>query len=99
MIDRIIYWRSLAKDKIFLTLLGLNVVFFVAATIIRNPRLEHSPVPYELATIFIISNIIFSVISIRREPFLAYSFLMTGLLLSAILYLFFRYLTISQGVG
>src|SRR5688500_5028699 len=96
MISRMLYWRSLQKDRIFTVLLTFMVCSFVLAYIEREPDIERTPIPFELGLLFFVINLIFAFLTIRREPLLAYLFLTAGILLNGTLFFFFKYLLLIQ---
>jgi hypothetical protein len=96
MISQAMLWRSFTKDRIFLTLAAITIVTFVLVLLLRRPSLETSAVPFDLALLFFVINCFFAVLSVRREPLLAYMLLTSTILSNATLLFFFRYLLMIQ---
>lgn len=97
MLDQIIYWRMIAHDRLYLFLTGIGLLAFIAAITSRHPNLERSTAPFDFVLTFLIANLAFSLLTIRREPLLSYVFQTANIILAATLYLFFRSLLASQG--
>lgn len=97
MISRNVYWRSILRDRIFISLLTMVLLTIVAALTKRRPSLETSPMPFQLALLFFFVNVTFAFLTIRREPLLAYMFLTATVLGNGTLYFFYRYLIAVQG--
>lgn len=97
MITRNIWVRSLTKDRIFVLLATITVLTLVLALLQRRPSLEHSPTTFGLALLFIIINLIFALLSLKREPLLSYMFLTATIILNGTLFFFWRYLLLIQG--
>lgn len=91
-----VWYRLYIKDRVFVTLLGLNVLSFVIAALLRHPSFETSALPFELWLLFFVINIVFAFVSHRREPLLTYMFFTIGLINSIVLIFFFRYLMLIQ---
>ncbi len=96
MLHYLILWRTFFKDRIFVLLFSLTVVTLVSALMQRQPSLERTPVPLSLDLFFSVVNIIFALLSLRREPLLAYMFLTATILLNGSLFFFFYYLASIQ---
>lgn len=96
MISRILYWRMLAKDRIFLLLAGLALASFIAIWFARHPALERTTEPLNLGVTFFLVNCLFALVSARREPLLSYMFLTAAILLNGTLFFYFRYLLSIQ---
>lgn len=90
------YWRIVSRDKIFVFLFGLNTIAILLAVLTRRPSIETTSLPFQLGLSFFCIDVVFALVSIRREPLLAYMFLTVTLLLSGTLYFFFRYLISIQ---
>ncbi len=96
MISRSLYWRSFSRDRIFLSLAILSVATLVLAMARHNPTLERSTIPLQLALTFWVVNVLFAVVTLRREPLLSYMFLTMAILLNSTLFFFFNYLLSLQ---
>ncbi len=91
-------WRSLTKDRIFLSLAGASLITFIVMMLTRRPSLETTAVPFDLVLLFFVINVFFAILSLRREPLLSYMLLTATILNHASLLFFFRYLfTIQTG--
>lgn len=103
MISRVLYWRSLwrslTRDKIFLALVAIAGLTFVAALTKRDPATERTAVPFDLALTFLVVNLLFAALTLRREPLLAYLFLAMTVILNLTLFFFFRYLELTLQAG
>jgi hypothetical protein len=96
MVNPVLYWRSIIKDRLFLFLFGLSVLTFVITLVERRPSIERSAIPFNLTLIFFVINMLFAVITLRRESLLSYMFLTAIILLNGTLFFFFRYLLLMQ---
>lgn len=98
MIPQAMLWRSLTKDRIFLSLATVSIILFIAMLLTRRSSLETTAVPFDLALLFFVINVFFAILSLRREPLLSYMLITTTILSNASLVFFFRYLlTIQTG--
>ncbi len=95
-IAQLLYWRSITKDRIFLVLLVVSLLSFVATLFERNPIVEQTPLPLELGMSFFVVNLLFSLISLRREPLLSYMFLTASIILNGTLFFYFKYLLVFK---
>lgn len=98
MISRNIWVRSFTRDKIFMLLISVTALTFIAAIAQRRPSLEHSATPFGLGLVFIIINILFALLALKREPLLAYMFLTAAILLNGTLFFFWHYLSLIQAI-
>lgn len=96
MITRNIWVRSLTNDRIFVVLGSLSIVTFIIAIFQRRASLEHTPISFGLGVLFIVINVLFALISIKREPLLSYMFLTATIIINGTLFFFWRYLLIIQ---
>ncbi len=96
MITRNIWVRSLTKDRIFILLASLTVITFLMAITQRRSSLEHTPTAFGLGILFIVINVLFALLSLKREPLLAYMFLTATIILNGTLFFYWRYLLLIQ---
>ncbi len=92
LISRSLVLRGYLKDRIFVLLFSITVVTYLTAVLNRQPSIEASNVPFDLTSLFSGVNVLFAVLSLRREPLLAYMFLTATILIAGTLIFFFRYL-------
>jgi hypothetical protein len=84
--------RHFTKDKIFVVLFISALFAFASAMLNRHSSIERTPIPFNLGLTFSLVNMLFAVLTLRREPLLAYMFLTAAILLNGTLYFYFRYL-------
>lgn len=96
MIHIILLWRTILRDRVFLYLLVAAVLSFLTSIWHRTAGLEQSSLSFTLVILFLVVNGLFALITLRREPLLAYMFLTTTLILNGTLFFYYRYLQLIQ---
>lgn len=96
MISHSLLLRSYTRDRLFLVLLGLSFFSGLIALVSRHAEYERSALPFELGIIFFLVNTSFAIVSLRREPLLAYMLLTASILINGTLLFYFRYLNLIQ---